>query len=70
MRIKERLGRRVWRDQDVFVRSHGDRVRVDRDFWRTTVGFWGKGDEEVKAEHGQRRFGREGVWKPREVRVL
>lgn len=70
LRIKERLGRRVWRDQDVFVRSQGDRVRVDKNFWRGTVGFWGKEDEEKKAGHRSRRFGREGVWRQREVREL
>lgn len=66
-RMKERLGRRVWRDQDVYVRSAGDRVRVDKNFWRSSVKFWGVEDEQAKAEHGQRRFGREGVWEQREV---
>ncbi|VDC06926.1 unnamed protein product [Peniophora sp. CBMAI 1063] len=66
LRIKERLGRRVWRDQDVYVRSVGDRVRVDKNYWRGSVRFWGREEEESKAVHGQRRFGKEGVWKPRE----
>ncbi|KJA24670.1 hypothetical protein HYPSUDRAFT_38756 [Hypholoma sublateritium FD-334 SS-4] len=38
-RLRERLGRRVWRDQDVYLRSAGARVVLSRDDWRAIVRF-------------------------------
>lgn len=38
-RLRERLGRRVWREQDVYLRSAGARVVLSRDDWRAIVRF-------------------------------
>lgn len=38
-RIKERLGRRVWADKDVFLRTHGKRMKVSRPDWAELVNF-------------------------------
>ncbi|KAI0334746.1 hypothetical protein GY45DRAFT_1039617 [Cubamyces sp. BRFM 1775] len=38
-RIKERLGRRIWNNKDVFLRSAGDRVPVSKEFWRENVNY-------------------------------
>jgi hypothetical protein len=38
-REKERLGRRVWQDKDVFLRDKHARVVVSREDWQQMVGF-------------------------------
>ncbi|KAL7282128.1 hypothetical protein ACG7TL_003597 [Trametes sanguinea] len=38
-RVKERLGRRVWQDKDVFLRDENDRVMVTKERWRAIVNF-------------------------------
>ena len=38
-RVKERLGRRVWGDKDVFLRTQNRRTRLTRDVWREVVNF-------------------------------
>ncbi|KAI0080766.1 hypothetical protein K474DRAFT_166303 [Panus rudis PR-1116 ss-1] len=38
-RVKERLGRRVWADKDIYLRDKKKRVRVDKDTWRNIVHF-------------------------------
>lgn len=38
-RVKERLGRRIWGHQDVYLRSTGRRTRLTRDVWRDVVQF-------------------------------
>ncbi|KAI0030230.1 hypothetical protein K488DRAFT_54676 [Vararia minispora EC-137] len=39
-RIKERLGRRVWRAQNIFLRSEQQRTKIGREMWKERVGFW------------------------------
>ena len=38
-RLKERLGRRIWAEKDVYLRSQGRRLRLSRPFWREKVHF-------------------------------
>lgn len=38
-RIKERLGRRVWRGKSVYLHREGRRMFVNRAMWRSTVNF-------------------------------
>lgn len=38
-RQKERLGRRVWAQKDIFLPSEGKRTQVSRDTWRNIVNF-------------------------------
>ncbi|KAI9067586.1 hypothetical protein FKP32DRAFT_1620029 [Trametes sanguinea] len=38
-RVKERLGRRVWGEKDVFMRDANDRVVVSKERWRAAVNF-------------------------------
>ncbi|KAL6299117.1 hypothetical protein BKA93DRAFT_618888 [Sparassis latifolia] len=38
-RVKEKLGRRVWRDKDIYVRDHDDRVVVSREDWCQKVNY-------------------------------
>ena len=38
-RVKERLGRRVWAKQDIYLRSAGLRTRISRIGWRQIVNF-------------------------------
>ena len=38
-RLKERLGRRVWGQQDIYVRSVGARMKVGRNTWTKIVNF-------------------------------
>ncbi|KIP12817.1 hypothetical protein PHLGIDRAFT_136362 [Phlebiopsis gigantea 11061_1 CR5-6] len=40
-RLKEKLGRRIWADRDVYMSSQGRRVRISRPFWREKVHFSG-----------------------------
>lgn len=38
-RLKERLGRRVWNDKDIYLSTHGRRLKVDRERWKEIVQF-------------------------------
>ncbi|KAJ3533310.1 hypothetical protein NM688_g7303 [Phlebia brevispora] len=38
-RVKERLGRRVWRAQDIYLRTEYQRVKISRIMWRGIVNF-------------------------------
>ncbi|KAH9894285.1 hypothetical protein C8Q73DRAFT_511438 [Cubamyces lactineus] len=38
-RIKERLGRRVWHNKDIFLRDAETRVPVSKEFWRENVNY-------------------------------
>ena len=38
-RVKERLGRRVWSGQDIYMSSADSRVVLERDAWRGMAGF-------------------------------
>lgn len=38
-RVKERLGRRVWGDQNIYLRTAGHRIVVPREMWRRIVNF-------------------------------
>ena len=38
-RVKERLGRRVWGEKDIYLRSQNDRVKISRARWTEIVNF-------------------------------
>jgi hypothetical protein len=57
-RVKERLGRRVWRDADIYVRNADTRAARSRSEWRQSVHFWAKEELDLK----KRR-----LWSPDEL---
>lgn len=38
-RVKEKLGRRVWRRQDIFLADQNKRITVSKERWKETVRF-------------------------------
>ncbi|CAA7260159.1 unnamed protein product [Cyclocybe aegerita] len=38
-RIKERLGRRVWQEKDVYIATENRRVKISKAHWKQTVNF-------------------------------
>ncbi|KAI0771881.1 hypothetical protein BD413DRAFT_47649 [Trametes elegans] len=38
-RIKERLGRRVWAEKNIYLRDIDRRIKVPKEYWRRTVNF-------------------------------
>ncbi|KAG6335298.1 hypothetical protein ID866_3782 [Astraeus odoratus] len=44
-RVKERLGRRVWNEKDIYVRTENQRIKVSRHAWTEMVNY--KGDRDT-----------------------
>ncbi|KAK2466495.1 hypothetical protein APHAL10511_002137 [Amanita phalloides] len=61
-RVKERLGRRVWNEKDIYIQSEASRMRVSRSRWTEIVNFkprrgYRPGDGDGVQRPSPRRFG-------------
>ena len=61
VRMKEKLGRRVWKGKSVYLKSQGQRVAVSRADWTKMVNFKPAGKKQVAGQENKPTIGQEGA---------